>query len=1644
MIKRFLLAVFLVFMFQTLFFAFTQKNSTGYLDSLTFQKPQLRVTEEIEDSIFLNDAFQTKEGVLNFLSAYGSNWKVLIDKRRGVFSLIEGGAIPMIPGIKSGISFGDFSKDCNENICLSAEDVEKVVREFINLNIKLFGVNPDDLVLDKDGTLPIGNSIYFLRFRWAPNGVPVENGSIYFRFNSGNLIQISSTMIGEFNLSTNPTISKETAFQILNSYIGNFQKGDEIVDDGSLVIVPKVPNGADIDGYRGAIGKGIDYSLVYRFVFKRKGEIGTYEGLIDAHNGEILRFVDVNRYGKVHGVVYPGDNHNNQQDRPFPFVATGLPSPNDYSDIGGKFVGDSATLNLGLGKYTRINDSCGATTLTTTNGDANYGESIGTDCGVPSPNPAGAGNTWSSKVQYYHLTTINIKARTYFPTNSWLNNSYITVNVNQNPLCNASSGGSYLNFYKASSGCWNLGEIPGVSLHEWGHSMDDYDGSGGGSPPLETRADWTAILQLHDSCTGRGAFLSGNCSGYGDACVDCTGIREADYMKHSKQTPWTPANNGSIYSCSSGSYNGPCGWEDHCESGIATQALWDLVTRDLPTYSGLDATTAWQLVDRLFYNSMPQLGNMYNCNGSNKTSDGCGGNTLYTLFRAIDDDGDGTANGTPHAQAIFQSLKRHNIACGNATDTTNQNYTSCPSLSTPVLSGVAGNDSVLLNWNSIPSASRYIIYRNELNCDAGYTMIGEVYAPNLDFTDSTAINGMTYYYRIQALTDTDSCFSQMSNCVSITPQPCSGLIMLDKNMVGCTTDTVNVTLLDSTVSTPVTISAFSTSNPTPITIQLNNNPVGSATYTGSFQTTTNTPSDGQLRVNSGDIVTVRYIDPDYCGQSNYNVDRTFPVDCTPAVITNVMVSSKTDTTATISWNTDEPSNSRVYYGTSIPPLNIAENLSVYSTSHNITITGLSPCTVYYFYVGSYDGASNYSEDTNGGIYYSFRSDTRVYLYGPYNVENGSDIWTATGTTGTIFHRDTCKKHSGSYSWKAGSSTCPGSYGNNAYTYLTSGTITLPSSQHNYHLRFWEWYSTESGYDFCKVQISTTNGNSWIDLSQARSGNSNGWVFRDFDLSNYTGNIKIRFSFSSDSSVSSEGWYVDDIEVSQNTPCEPLFSLESYAFTDNCVGTGNGNGDNYIDPGEEVTITAQIKNIGYLNSTNVYGILSTNDLGVTILDNYAQFPDLAVNQSGGSYPNHFKIKIDSSVPCGTQISLRLDIYSNESSGSQTFSLSVGHYVNPVYTLWSQSFDGTSFPPSGWAKVDVNGTSGDWLRSTNTVHPSGGGTHSGAGLAYFNSYSATSGNSTRLYQTSGTTIPSTATSARIVFWMYHDNANSTKLDKINVMVSTDGTNWTSPNGSSFLRYNAVNSWQSHTVDISSYIGQNVRVGFLGIAKNGGDCHIDDVSLEYDDAPICVINPCTPSCQAPSSPQITNILDNDTCIQNGITISFNSGSPATRHDLYKDDLVALSNVVSPIVYDPLDASSHSYKIRAVNLSEDCFTDSSVQSFSDGICSIPPEIADGTSENNALLLTATNSIEWPPANPPITGYRLYRGTYTDLPNLQNSNSDFCKRYEGTNTTLDISSDNPAVVEGMCYYYLVTAYNGAGEGSAGQGRTLNPSGNCP
>ena len=81
-------------------------------------------------------------------------------------------------------------------------------------------------------------------------------------------------------------------------------------------------------------------------------------------------------------------------------------------------------------------------------------------------------------------------------------------------------------------------------------------------------------------------------------------------------------------------------------------------------------------------------------------------------------------------------------------------------------------------------------------------------------------------------------------------------------------------------------------------------------------------------------------------------------DSTSLTITDVAATVLSPNSALIEWQTDEPADSRVFYGTTSGVLPLEESDSALVTDHAVTLTGLTPDTTYYFMVSSADGTGN--------------------------------------------------------------------------------------------------------------------------------------------------------------------------------------------------------------------------------------------------------------------------------------------------------------------------------------------------------------------------------------------------------------------------------------------------------------------------------------------------------------------------------------------------------------------------------------------------------------------------------------------------------------------------------------------------------------
>ena len=94
--------------------------------------------------------------------------------------------------------------------------------------------------------------------------------------------------------------------------------------------------------------------------------------------------------------------------------------------------------------------------------------------------------------------------------------------------------------------------------------------------------------------------------------------------------------------------------------------------------------------------------------------------------------------------------------------------------------------------------------------------------------------------------------------------------------------------------------------------------------------------------------------------TNYWVDVVYAesVPDTSGPVISSVEASGSGTTSTVTWQTDEPSTSRVAYGTSSTTLNLNATSPGTSKSHSVTLNGLTANTRYWFRVTSVDDAGN--------------------------------------------------------------------------------------------------------------------------------------------------------------------------------------------------------------------------------------------------------------------------------------------------------------------------------------------------------------------------------------------------------------------------------------------------------------------------------------------------------------------------------------------------------------------------------------------------------------------------------------------------------------------------------------------------------------
>lgn len=177
--------------------------------------------------------------------------------------------------------------------------------------------------------------------------------------------------------------------------------------------------------------------------------------------------------------------------------------------------------------------------------------------------------------------------------------------------------------------------------------------------------------------------------------------------------------------------------------------------------------------------------------------------------------------------------------------------------------------------------------------------------------------------------------------------------------------------------------------------------------------------------------------------------------------------------------------------------------------------------------------------------------------------------------------------------------------------------------------------------------------------------------------------------------------------------------------------------------------------------------------------------------------------------------------------------ISEVILPTYSTLpiKESYEDTTYVVGRLMQLSGAGT---WIRQLGTPANLSISPHSGNAFVMFDSYTFPSGESSRLYS-SCITLPSAASNlcneSSLGFWMTQDNSWVGSYDSLYVSISNDGGATWNRFTTSYSRYNAsftTPGWMKIKIDLSTYAGQTIQIGFEAVSKNGNIIGLDDIMV------------------------------------------------------------------------------------------------------------------------------------------------------------------------------------------------------------------------
>ncbi len=518
-------------------------------------------------------------------------------------------------------------------------------------------------------------------------------------------------------------------------------------------------------------------------------------------------------------------------------------------------------------------------------------------------------------------------------------------------------------------------------------------------------------------------------------------------------------------------------------------------------------------------------------------------------------------------------------------------------------------------------------------------------------------------------------------------------------------------------------------------------------------------------------------------------DPAAPITSTTAILTGTANAHNSDSTISFEYGTTTT------YGSSVT---VMENpvSGFVTTAVSADIGGLVPGTVYHYRLkGENAGGTAYGNDrtfttTTGSDQIVFNDGFEASGWKQAMVSGVHGEWSFVSNC--IY--PTAVPHSGLYM----------AYFNSFNTIVTQARLyrdssfLLDGSYTGATLKFWMYHDNFGDRnDQIQAQIST-DGTAWtnVGLAVSRYSRTPGWAQVSVDITPYIGQkVYLGFLGMSAATTNGENIYMDDVSVMVDIdPIRPTATSDAVVPITSTGATLNGT-VNAHNTGADVTFE-------YGTTTSYGNTVAAIQNPVTGVANTPVNAAITGLVPGTVY--HFRVKGENTAGTG---------YGSD----RTFTTMTGNEI----VLFNDSFE-----RGGWLQEQVDGIYGAWDLVSTWLYPTAL-PHSGSLMFAFNSYFALSNNLTRLYRVDSFPLSGFCASATLNFWMYHD-IYDTADDRVQVQISTDGTNWTDV-GSAVSRYNGTTGWARASIDLTPYIGQaTLYLGFVGISERGSNTYLDDVSI------------------------------------------------------------------------------------------------------------------------------------------------------------------------------------------------------------------------